>query len=126
MPMLIRFVVITVAAVALSARPEPQTVEAADAKPTSAESKTRLQIAGTQFTINGRPTFLHGISYYGALGARRQFVVRDLDDMQRHGLNWIRVWATWSAFDNDVSAVDNEGRVREPYMEKLEMAHRRV
>jgi hypothetical protein len=46
-------------------------------------------------------------------------VVRDLDDMQRHGLNWIRVWATWSAFDNDVSAVDNEGRARESYMEKL-------
>ncbi|NQV35923.1 MAG: hypothetical protein HQ515_24745 [Phycisphaeraceae bacterium] len=84
-----------------------------------AESKTRLEIAGTQFTINGKPAFLHGISYYGALGARRRFVVRDLDDMQRHGFNWIRVWATWSAFDNDVSAVDNEGRVRESQMEKL-------
>jgi hypothetical protein len=83
------------------------------------EPKTRLDIAGTQFTINGEPSFLHGISYYGALGARRQFVVRDLDDMQRYGFNWIRVWATWSAFDNDVSAVDNEGRVRESQMEKL-------
>jgi len=85
----------------------------------TAESKTRLEIAGTQFTINGKPSFLHGISYYGALGARRQFVVRDLDDMQRYGFNWIRVWATWSAFNNDVSAVDNEGRVRESQMEKL-------
>ena len=120
MPMVLRFAVITIVLVALSARPEPQTVEAADARPTSAGSNTQLQIAETQFTINGRPTFLHGISYYGALGARRQFVVRDLDDMQRHGVNWIRVWATWSAFDNDVSAVDNEGRARESYMEKLE------
>lgn len=55
-----------------------------------AESKTRLEIAGTQFAINGKPTFLHGISYYGALGARRRFVVRDLDEMQRYGFNWIR------------------------------------
>jgi hypothetical protein len=84
-----------------------------------AESKTRLGIAGTQFTINGQPAFLHGISYYGALGVRRQFVVRDLDDMQRYGFNWIRVWVTWSAFDNDVSAVDNEGRARMPQIEKL-------
>jgi len=84
-----------------------------------AKSKTRLEIAGARFTINGKPAFLHGISYYGALGARRRFVVRDLDDMQRYSFNWIRVWATWSAFDNDVSAVDNEGRAREPQMEKL-------
>lgn len=83
------------------------------------EPKTRLGIEGTQFTINEKAVFLYGISYYGALGAGRQFVVDDLDDMQRYGFNWIRVWATWSAFDNDVSAVDNEGRVRESQMERL-------
>ena len=105
-------VVLTVALLVALSHPALRAVEAA-------ESKTRLEIAGTQFTINGRPGFLYGISYYGALGARRPFVVRDLDDMQRYGFNWIRVWATWSAFDNDVSAVDNEGRVREPQMEKL-------
>jgi hypothetical protein len=69
--------------------------------------------------IHGEPVFLYGISYYGALGAPRESVVRDLNDMQRHGFNWIRVWATWSAFGNDVSAVDTDGRAREPYLEKL-------
>lgn len=93
--------------------------EAADSTREPTGSRTRLEIDGTRFTINGKPTFLHGISYYGALGASQQFILRDLDDMQRCGLNWIRVWATWSAFGNDVSAVDNEGRVRELHMDKL-------
>jgi hypothetical protein len=39
--------------------------------------------------------------------------------MQRRGVNWIRIWATWSAFDNDVSAVDEEGWTREPFMKEL-------
>ena len=82
-------------------------------------SATELGIDASRFTIDGRPVFLHGISYYGALGAPREFILQDLDDMQKCGLNWIRVWATWSAFDNDVSAVDNQGRPREPYMGKL-------
>ena len=29
--------------------------------------------------------------------------------MRRRGFNWIRVWATWGAFDHDVSAVNGEG-----------------
>lgn len=105
-------VVVTIAVLVTLSHPALHAAEAS-------ESKTRLEIAGTQFAINGKPSFLHGISYYGALGARRQFIVRDLDDMQRYGFNWIRVWATWSAFDNDVSAVDNDGRVRESQMEKF-------
>lgn len=114
----VRFVIVTVAVVALP-HPLLRTVEAAEANPAFAKSETRLGIAGPQFTINGKPSFLHGVSYYGVLGARRQFVIRDLDDMQRYGVNWIRVWATWSAFDNDVSAVGNEGRARKLYMGKL-------
>ena len=30
---------------------------------------TRLGINGADFTLNGQPAFLLGISYYGALGA---------------------------------------------------------
>ena len=41
---------------------------------------TELGINGTQFTLNGTPTFLYGISYYGALGAPEEFIRRDLDD----------------------------------------------
>ena len=80
---------------------------------------TELGIEGSRFTIDGQPMFLLGISYYGALGAPEETVRQDLDDAQQAGFNWIRVWATWSAFDNDVSAVDDHGRGREPYLQKL-------
>jgi len=80
---------------------------------------TELGIEGKQFTINGKPTFLLGISYYGALGASKDFIRRDLDDMQKCGFNWFRVWATWGAFNNEVSAVDQQGKPREPYLAKL-------
>ncbi len=81
---------------------------------------TVLGIQRSQFTINGRPTFLLGISYYGALGGSDEFWKQDLDDMQQAGCNWIRVWATWAAFGEDVSAVDGEGRPREKSMERLQ------
>ncbi|MBI3463980.1 MAG: DUF1080 domain-containing protein [Planctomycetes bacterium] len=80
---------------------------------------TELGIQETQFTLNGTPTFLLGISYYGALGASEEFIRRDLDDAQRYGFNWIRVWAIWDFFGHDVSAVDDEGHPREPFLAKL-------
>ncbi len=81
--------------------------------------RTRLGIKGTEFTLNDRPTFLLGVSYYGALGASEEAIRQDLDEMQQRGFNWIRVWATWSAFDNDVSAVDVEGNSRKPFLDRL-------
>ncbi|MHC4642396.1 MAG: hypothetical protein ACYS32_12200 [Planctomycetota bacterium] len=86
---------------------------------TVASAATELDIKGKQFTINGKTTFLSGISYYGALGASKDFIRRDLDDMQKYGFNWFRLWATWGAFDNEVSAVDRQGNPREPYLTKL-------
>jgi len=80
---------------------------------------TKLGIKGTQFTINGKPTFLFGISFYGAPGAPREFITEDLDDILKLGINWIRVWATWATFNNDVSAVDGKGNAREPYLSNL-------
>jgi hypothetical protein len=85
-----------------------------------ADEETVVGIDGTRFTINDRPAFLLGISYYAGLGASEESIARDLDDMQRHGLNWLRVWATWTAFDHDVSAVDAQGGPREPYLGRLE------
>src|SRR5688572_24336427 len=76
---------------------------------------TELGVDSTHFTINGQRKFLLGISYYGALGARDEFIAKDLDDMQRDGFNWIRVWATWSAFTNNISAVELNGGPREPF-----------
>jgi hypothetical protein len=83
-------------------------------------SATDLKIEDAKFTIDGKPTFLLGISYYGALGASPETIQRDLDDMQKLGFNWIRVWATWSGFQNDVSAVDGEGRPRKAYLAALQ------
>jgi len=85
----------------------------------AAMASTELGIQGTSFTLNGKPTFLLGVSYYGALGASEEFILRDLEDMQRCGFNWIRVWATWAAFENDVSCVDAEGNPRKSHLDKL-------
>lgn len=81
---------------------------------------TELGIDGKQFTINGKPTFLLGVSYYGALGASKDFIRRDLDDMQKNGFNWFRLWATWGAFGNKVSVVGPQGKPRGPYLAKLQ------
>jgi hypothetical protein len=81
---------------------------------------TELGVDSTFFTIDGTRTFLLGISYYGALGASEATIASDLDDIQRDGFNWIRVWATWAAFGNNISAVENDGRPREPYLTRLE------
>jgi hypothetical protein len=87
---------------------------------TSVAAATELGVEGTRFTLDGKPTFLLGVSYYGALGAPREFVKQDLEDLQRLGVNWIRVWATWAAFENDVTAVDEHGKPRQPYFSRLE------
>jgi len=81
--------------------------------------KTVLGIRGTQFTLNGAPTFLLGFSYYGGLGASEEFVGKDLDDFQRLGFNWLRVWATWEISGQNMSAVDARGEPREPFLGKL-------
>jgi hypothetical protein len=85
----------------------------------AAEPATVLGIAGTSFTLNGEKTFLLGISYYAGLGATDDQVRADLDSFRDAGFNWLRVWATWPGFGNDVSAVDADGRPREKYLEKL-------
>jgi len=90
-----------------------------DRRQTADPPKTDLGVRDSHFTLNGKATFLYGISYYGALGAPEDFIRRDLDDMQRLGFNWIRVWANWRAFEADAAAVDGEGRPIAGGMEKL-------
>ncbi len=60
-----------------------------------------LEVQDTQFLVDRKPTFLLGASYYGGLGASEDFVDRDLQELKKYGFNWIRVWATWSAFENN-------------------------
>jgi hypothetical protein len=80
---------------------------------------TILAIKDTQFTLDGQPAFLLGFSYYGGLGAPDEFVREDVADFHARGFNWLRVWATWAAFGEDVSAVTVEGKPRERYLGRL-------
>src|SRR4051812_19877489 len=80
--------------------------------------RTRLETRGTQFLINGEPTFLLGISYYGGLAAPPKSLRRLLDEMQRHGFNWLRVWGNWGAFGQD-AAVDADGHPRPAGLDRL-------
>jgi hypothetical protein len=81
---------------------------------------TDLGIDGSRFTLDRKPAFLLGCSYYAGLGASDETLRRDLDELNRHGFNWVRVWATWAAFDHDVSAVDGStGAPRPRYVERL-------
>jgi hypothetical protein len=83
-------------------------------------ARTVLGVKGDRFTLDGTPTFLLGFSYYGALGASEKgTMVPDLHAMQKLGFNWIRVWATWAAFEHDVSAVDTDGWERGAYLCRL-------
>ena len=82
-------------------------------------ASTTLGVRGDRFTLNGRPSFLLGISWYGGLGAVPEAARADLRDMARHGFNWFRLWATWSGGDHDVSAVDARGEPRAPYFDRL-------
>lgn len=81
---------------------------------------THLGIQGTRFTLNGQPAFLYGLSLYGALGEPDDLLRRDLNDAQRWGFNWIRVWATWAAFGNNFAAVNADGSPREPFLTQLQ------
>src|SRR5689334_20800501 len=108
LPMIFAAICLTRAAVAL-----PATTQ-------SGTPSTELTIRDSRFLLNGTPTFLYGISYYGSLGAREDFVRKDLADMKRYGINWVRVWVTWRSAEQDVSAVDAEGKPREPYWTKLQ------
>jgi hypothetical protein len=78
-----------------------------------------IEAGGERFCLNGRRTFLLGASYYAGLGAPEDFIEDDLTDLKRAGVNWIRVWATWGAFGQDVSAFDEDGDERPGHWEKL-------
>jgi len=80
---------------------------------------TILGIEQEHFTLNGRPAFLLGFSYYGALGAPGEFVRKDLAEFRLLGFNWLRVWATWGSNDTNVSAVTAAGQPRQPYLNRL-------
>lgn len=74
-----------------------------------------LGIKGEKFTLDGKPSFLLGISYYGGLASTGDNLRADLDDIRDHGFNWIRVWAVW----RNASAFDAAGQPAEPHFARL-------
>lgn len=88
------------------------------ANPAQGEN-TMLGAEGAHFTLNKRPAFLLGFSYYGGLGAPEDFIRRDLIELRALGFNWLRVWATWGGYNTNVSAVTAGGLPREPYLTRL-------
>jgi hypothetical protein len=47
-------------------------------------------------------------------------VRRDLDELQQFGFNWLRVFATWDSFGENVSAIDAAGKGRDVYLVRLQ------
>jgi hypothetical protein len=84
------------------------------------ERTTVLAISGERFLLNGKPGFLLGFSYFAALGAPKDFITQDLDDFQKAGFNWLRVWATWSQHGTNISVVAANGDSRTPFLQRLE------
>ena len=68
-----------------------------DGSQTKEMERTVLGIESSRFTINDKPVFLLGFSFYGGLGASKEFILQDLDDFQKRGFNWFRLWARWPA-----------------------------
>ncbi len=78
-----------------------------------------LALDGARFTLDGTPVFLLGCSYYGALSASDEWIREDLTRLRDAGFNWVRVWVTWAAYDNDISVVDTTGAPRELWLSRF-------
>jgi len=77
---------------------------------------------GRFFTLDGVPTYLNGVSYYGAQTiTTASYRTSDLDDMVADGFNWIRVWGYWTnaVTSEDVSVLTYDGYSRSTYMNRL-------
>ncbi len=86
----------------------------------SATRGVALGVDGDRFTLDGKPAFLLGCSYYAGLGAPEGTIRSDLDRLHELGFNWIRVFADWTPYDKNLSAVDiGTGAAREPFLGAL-------
>jgi hypothetical protein len=76
--------------------PTPVPTVQPTATPTPVE--TYLTIQGDRFAVNGTPTFLAGVSYYGALagGCSIEEIREDIDYFIASGLTWARIWVGWN------------------------------
>src|SRR5262249_11830783 len=66
----------------------------------------QLGLSGDRLTINGRPAFLLGASYFDAVAWRTS----DLNEFARRRFNLIRIWCDWDAA-NGKSLFDADGNL---------------
>jgi hypothetical protein len=68
----------------------------------------RVGISADRFTIDGRPTFLLGASYFDVLGYKES----DLDGLAARGFNLVRIWLDWAGWeDRGRSCFDPDGNL---------------
>ena len=82
------------------------------------EGSQTMGIRGDSFTLNGRPTFLLGFSL-SRVGTPEEFIRRDSRTFS--GTDSIGCeFGPRGAFGTNVSAVDAQGKPREPFLPKLQ------
>lgn len=64
------------------------------AQPPAARRPAAITVSGTSFHVDGRQTFLLGVSLFDALGSTPPRD-RDLDQLVEWGVGIVRVWAHW-------------------------------
>jgi hypothetical protein len=64
------------------------------AQPRAAQPPATVTVSGTAFHVDGRQTFLLGVSLFDALGSTPPRD-RDLDQLVEWGVRIVRVWAHW-------------------------------
>jgi hypothetical protein len=95
-----------------------------------AQSRNTIEVKGLEFTLNGKPFFYTGVSFFNAIynptfnesdASRKQW----LNKLKSSGINVIRVWAQW---DNGRGFVDvcptcslyeKDGRIRPQHLNTL-------
>lgn len=78
--------------------------ELATPKAVSHPAYPTLALSGTDFTINGSPTFLLGVSYFDGYN----YHLSDLDRLRDEGFNLIRIWIGWSRSNPDFNGFFDE------------------
>ena len=84
-------------------------------------SSSVLGISGDNFTINGTPTFLLGVSYFDALDWRTS----DLDGLHARGFNLIRIFLDWKTDNgNDAESIfDMAGNLKPTETQTIRDSH---
>lgn len=86
--------------------PTPTPTRTPTQQPTPTPTPVRhtvLGIQGNEFTINGQPTFLLGVSLYGILALDTPQALSLIDYFHNKGFVYARVWVGWNRCQQNAS-----------------------